>query len=44
MGKQLATASPNVTLARLTNAGHQVDLAKFSEPTGQAWETGLPED
>ncbi len=44
MGEKLATASPNASLARLTDAGHQVDLAKISERIWQAWVTSLPED
>ena len=42
-GEELADASPNATLVRLTGAGHQVDLARISERIWQAWEAGLPE-
>ena len=44
MREQLATASTNATLVRLTNAGNQVNLAKISKRIWQAWETCLAED
>lgn len=44
MGEQLAAASPNASLARLTDAGYQIDLEKIFKRIWQAWETGLPED
>ena len=41
-GEELAEAAPNVTLVRLTGAGHQVDLAKIADRIWQAWGNGLP--
>ena len=36
-GEELAQASPNATLVRLTGAGHQIDLAEIADRLWEKW-------